>query len=47
MAQMKTRSRRALAEVDGIKLYYLTTDHEEMVEIEARNTHKLQLVTAA
>ena len=38
---------RTLAEVDGIKLYYLTADHEEIVEIEARNTHKPELVTAA
>ena len=47
MAQIKTPSLRALAEVDGIKLYYLTADHEEIVEIEGRNTHKLELVTAA
>jgi hypothetical protein len=47
MAQMKTPSLRALAEVDGIELYYLTPDHEEIVEIEAGNTHKLELVTAA
>ena len=45
-AQSKT-PRSPLAEVDGIKLYYLTADHEEIVEIEARNTHKLELVTAA
>ena len=47
MAQMKTPSLRALAEVDEIKLYYLTPDHEEIVEIEAGKTRKLELVTAA
>ena len=29
-------TKRALAEVDGIKLYDLTADHGEIVEIEAR-----------
>jgi hypothetical protein len=44
---MKPPSLRALAEVEGIELYYLTPDHEEIVETEARNTHKLESVTAA
>jgi hypothetical protein len=32
--------------VDGVKLYYLTAGHEEIAEIEGRNTHELELVTA-
>ncbi|HEY5992518.1 MAG TPA: hypothetical protein VIU10_08060 [Candidatus Udaeobacter sp.] len=46
MAQMKTPSLRAPPQVDGVKLYYLTAGHEEIAEIEGKNTHKLELVTA-